>query len=410
MKLIRDLLDKQAPLFHKGGPLEKLYPIYEANDTLLFTPGEVTKGNTHVRDSLDLKRLMITVVIALVPCLLMALYNTGYQANNAISLGHAAPIEGWRTALYTLLFGSDFTPNFIHNVFHGALWFVPVILTTFVIGGHVEVLFAVLRKHEINEGFLVTGFLFPLTLPPTIPLWEVALGIIFGVVLAKEVFGGTGMNFLNVALTARAFLFFAYPAEISGDKVWIAANMLDGYSGATWLAAAASDGMTGLSAVSWWDAFVGLIPGSMGETSALAALLGALLLSLTGIGSWRIMLGVALGTAATVGLFNAVGSDTNPFFHVPFYWHYVLGGWAFGTVFMATDPVTASFTDKGRWVYGFGIGVMVSLVRVVNPAYPEGMMLAILFMNMFAPFIDYFVVQANIKRRQAGYGRLQAQG
>ena len=410
MKLIRDLLDKQAPLFHKGGPLEKLYPIYEANDTLLFTPGEVTKGSTHVRDSLDLKRLMITVVIALIPCLLMALYNTGYQANHAISAGHAMPIDGWRTDLYALLFGKDFAPNFIHNVFHGALWFLPVMLTTFVIGGHVEVLFAILRKHEINEGFLVTGFLFPLTLPPTIPLWEVALGIVFGVVLAKEVFGGTGMNFLNVALTARAFLFFAYPAEISGDKVWIAAEMVDGHSGATWLSAAAQSGMEGLSGVSWTDAFVGLIPGSMGETSALGALIGALILSLTGIGSWRIILGVALGTAATVGLFNAVGSTTNPFFNVPFYWHYVLGGWAFGAAFMATDPVTAAFTDKGRWVYGFGIGVMVSLVRVVNPAYPEGMMLAILFMNMFAPFIDYFVVQANIKRRLAGYGRLQAQG
>lgn len=410
MKLIRDLLDKQAPLFHKGGPLEKLYPIYEANDTLLFTPGEVTKGNTHVRDSLDLKRLMITVVIALIPCLLMALYNTGYQANHAISAGHAMPIDGWRTDLYMLLFGKDFAPNFIHNLFHGVLWFLPVMLTTFVIGGHVEVIFAILRKHEINEGFLVTGFLFPLTLPPTIPLWEVALGITFGVVLAKEVFGGTGMNFLNVALTARAFLFFAYPAEISGDKVWIAAEMVDGHSGATWLAAAAQSGLEGLSAVSWTDAFVGLIPGSMGETSALGALLGALLLSLTGIGSWRIMLGTALGTAATVTLFNLVGSTTNAFFEVPFYWHYVLGGWAFGAAFMATDPVTAAFTDKGRWVYGFGIGVMVSLVRVVNPAYPEGMMLAILFMNMFAPFIDHFVVQANIKRRQAGYGRLQAQG
>ncbi len=410
MKLIRDLLDKQAPLFHKGGPLEKLYPIYEANDTLLFTPGEVTKGNTHVRDSLDLKRLMITVVIALIPCLLMALYNTGYQANHAISAGHATPIDGWRTDLYMLLFGKDFAPNFIHNLFHGVLWFLPVMITTFVIGGHVEGIFAILRKHEINEGFLVTGFLFPLTLHPTIPLWEVALGITFGVVLAKEVFGGTGMNFLNVALTARAFLFFAYPAEISGDKVWVAAEMVDGHSGATWLAAAAQSGLDGLGAVSWTDAFVGLIPGSMGETSALGALLGALLLSLTGIGSWRIMLGTALGTAATITLFNLVGSTTNPFFEVPFYWHYVLGGWAFGAAFMATDPVTAAFTDKGRWVYGFGIGVMVSLVRVVNPAYPEGMMLAILFMNMFAPFIDHFVVQANIKRRQAGYGRLQAQG
>jgi len=410
MKFLRDNLDKQyETLFGPGKPLETLYPIYEANDTLLFTPGEVTKGNTHVRDSLDLKRLMITVVIALLPCLLMAFYNTGYQANLAIDAGHAAPIAGWRTDIYMLLFGNNFAPNLTHNVVHGLLWFLPIMITTFVIGGHVEVLFAILRKHEINEGFLVTGFLFPLTLPPTIPLWEVALGITFGVVIAKEVFGGTGMNFLNVALTARAFLFFAYPAEISGDKVWIAAEMLDGHSGATWLSAAAVQGSAAFADISWGQAFVGLIPGSMGETSALAALLGALLLSLTGIGSWRIMVGVALGTAATVLLFNQVGSETNPFFNVPFYWHYVLGGWAFGAAFMATDPVTAAFTDKGRWGYGFGIGVMVALVRVVNPAYPEGMMLAILFMNMFAPFIDHFVVQANIKRRQAGYGRLSAQ-
>jgi Na+-transporting NADH:ubiquinone oxidoreductase subunit B len=281
-------------------------------------------------------------------------------------------------------------------------------IATFVIGGHVEVIFAILRKHEINEGFLVTGFLFPLTLPPTIPLWQVALGITFGVVIAKEVFGGTGMNFLNVALTARAFLFFAYPAEISGDKVWIAAEMLDGHSGATWLSAAAAQGSAAFTDVTWWQAFVGLIPGSMGETSALAALLGALILSLTGIGSWRIMLGVMLGTTVVVSLFNAVGSESNAFFDVPFYWHFVLGGWAFGAAFMATDPVTAAFTDKGRWVYGFGIGVMVALVRVVNPAYPEGMMLAILFMNMFAPFIDHFVVQANIKRRQVAYGRLSS--
>lgn len=408
MKFIRDILDKQEPLFTKGGPLEKLYPIYEANDTLLFTPGDVTKGNTHVRDSLDLKRLMITVVVALLPCLLMALYNTGYQANLAIDAGHATPIAGWRTDLYMLIFGNDFAPNLIHNVAHGALWFLPIMIATFVIGGHVEVLFAILRKHEINEGFLVTGFLFPLTLPPTIPLWQVALGITFGVVIAKEVFGGTGMNFLNVALTARAFLFFAYPAEISGDKVWIAAEMLDGHSGATWLSAAATQGSAAFTDVTWWQAFVGLIPGSMGETSALAALLGALILSLTGIGSWRIMLGVALGTSAVVSLFNAVGSESNAFFDVPFYWHFVLGGWAFGAAFMATDPVTAAFTDKGRWVYGFGIGVMVALVRVVNPAYPEGMMLAILFMNMFAPFIDHFVVQANIKRRQVAYGRLSS--
>jgi Na+-transporting NADH:ubiquinone oxidoreductase subunit B len=404
MQLLRDFLDSQEKHFVKGGRFEKLYPFYEANDTLLYTPGEVTKGNTHVRDALDLKRMMITVVLALLPCVLMALYNTGYQANFAIHNGQAIALDNWRTDVYMLLFGSDFTPHFIHNMLHGALYFLPIFIMTFVIGGHVEVLFAILRGHEINEGFLVTGFLFPLTLPPTIPLWEVALGISFGVIIGKEVFGGTGMNVLNVALTARAFLFFAYPAEISGDTVWIAAEMTDGHSGATWLSQAALSGSEAFKDVSWWQAFSGIIPGSMGETSALAAVMGAGILLLTRIASWRTMVGVTLGTALTVLLFNQVDSDTNLFFNVPFYWHFVLGGWAFGMVFMATDPVTSSFTDQGKWIYGLGIGIMVALVRVVNPAYPEGMMLAILFMNMFAPFIDHFFVQANIKRRQASYG------
>lgn len=408
MQFLRDFLDAQEKHFTKGGRFEKLYPFYEANDTLLFTPGSVTKGKTHVRDSLDLKRLMITVVIALVPALLMALYNTGYQANSLISSGQADALAGWRTDVYMLVFGSDFTPNVIQSVFHGALYFLPIFIMTFLIGGHVEVGSALLRGHEINEGFLVTGFLFPLTLPPTIPLWQVAVGITFGVIFAKEVFGGTGMNVLNVALTARAFLFFAYPAQISGDSVWVAAELHNGVSGATWLSQAATGGSEALQGVSWFDAFIGFVPGSMGETSAFAALIGAGVLTLTGIGSWRTMVGVALGTTATVLLFNAVGSETNPFFNVPFYWHFVLGGWAFGMAFMATDPVTSAFTDQGKWIYGAGIGVMVALVRVVNPAYPEGMMLAILFMNMFAPFIDHFFVQANIKRRQAGYGRLPA--
>jgi Na+-transporting NADH:ubiquinone oxidoreductase subunit B len=407
MKLLRDFLDSQEHLFVNGGRFEKLYPFYEANDTLLYTPGEITHGNTHVRDALDLKRMMITVVIALLPCVLMAFYNTGYQANLAIDAGHAQPLANWRTDIYMLLFGSDFTPHFIHNMIHGALYFLPIFIMTFVIGGHVEVIFAILRGHEINEGFLVTGFLFPLTLPPTIPLWEVALGITFGVIIGKEVFGGTGMNVLNVALTARAFLFFAYPAEISGDTVWIAAEMTDGHSGATWLSQAATGGSAVFQDISWLQAFFGTVPGSMGETSAFAALLGAGVLTLTRIGSWRTMVGVTLGTALTVSLFNVIGSTTNPFFDVLFYWHFVLGGWVFGMVFMATDPVISSFTNQGKWIYGLGIGIMVALVRVVNPAYPEGMMLAILFMNMFAPFIDHFFVQANIKRRQAGYGRFQ---
>jgi Na+-transporting NADH:ubiquinone oxidoreductase subunit B len=408
MKILRDFLDSQEKHFVKGGRLEKLYPFYEANDTLLYTPGEVTKGKTHVRDSLDLKRLMITVVVALIPAVLMAVYNTGYQANSLIDSGAATHLPGWRSDVYMLLFGEDFSPNAIHCIVHGALYFLPIFIMTFVIGGHVEVASALIRGHEINEGFLVTGFLFPLTLPPTIPLWQVALGIIFGVIIAKEVFGGTGMNVLNVALTGRAFLFFAYPAQISGDSVWIAADMTNGTSGATWLSKAAADGSAALADASWFDAFLGFVPGSMGETSACAALFGMFILVLTGIGSWRTMLGVTLGTTLTVLLFTEVVGATadNKFFDVPFYWHFVLGGWAFGMVFMATDPVTSAFTDQGKWIYGAGIGIMVALVRVVNPAYPEGMMLAILFMNMFAPFIDHFFVQANIKRRQAGYGRI----
>jgi Na+-transporting NADH:ubiquinone oxidoreductase subunit B len=289
---------------------------------------------------------------------------------------------------------------------HGALYFIPVIAVTFAAGGAIEVLFAIIREHEVNEGFFVTGFLVPLTLPPTIPLWQVAVGTAFGVLIGKEVFGGTGMNILNPALTVRAFLFFAYPAEISGDKPWIAANFVgvDGFSGATWLSRAAVDGAAVLGDFGsplWWDAFLGFIPGSMGETSAALCLLGAVILVVSQIGSWRTMAGVTLATAATATLLNLVGSQTNAFFSVPFWWHFVLGGWAFGMVFMATDPVSSAFTDKGKWIYGAGIGVLVVLVRVVNPAYPEGMMLAILFMNMFAPFIDYFVVQANIKRRLA---------
>jgi Na+-transporting NADH:ubiquinone oxidoreductase subunit B len=400
--MIRKQLDKLAPLFEKGGKFEKLYPIYEATDTILFTPGEVTRSASHVRDGIDQKRMMFTVVIALIPCMLMAMYNTGYQSHLAISEG-AKPLDSWQTDLFLMLgLPSDDPSNWIANLIHGALYFLPVYAVTMAIGGHVEVAFAVLRKHEISEGFLVTGALLPLTLPPTIPLWQVALGITFGVIFAKEVFGGVGMNFLNPALTARAFLFFAYPAYMSGDSPWIAADFVgvDGFTGATWLAQAATDGQALLNA-DWWNSFVGLVPGSMGETSALACLIGAGVLILTGVGSWRTMVGVAAGTFVMSVVLNAIGSDTNPMFRIPFEWHLVLGGWAFGTVFMATDPVSSAFTDIGRFFYGIGIGVMVVLVRVVNPAYPEGMMLAILFMNMFAPLLDYFVVQSNIKRRLA---------
>ena len=409
MKFLRKLLDKQAPLFEKGGKLEKLYPFYEANDTLLFTPGEVTKGPTHVRDALDLKRMMVTVVVALLPCVLMAMYNTGLQSNLAISKG-AAALPNWQETVYHSWLGFAYDPtNIFANILHGAVYFIPVFVVTGVIGGHIEVATAIVRKHEVNEGFLVTWFLFPLTLPPTIPLWQVGLGIAFGVLVGKEVFGGTGMNVLNPALTGRAFLFFAYPGQISGDKVWAAAQTsADGVSGATHLANAfATPNYFADKAVGselWMDHFYGFTAGSMGETSALACLFGALVLIGTRIGSWKTMLGVVVGSFAMAAVLNAVGSDTNPMFSVPFTWHVVLGGWAFGMVFMATDPVSSAFTETGKLIYGFGIGVLVILVRVVNPAYPEGMMLAILFMNMFAPLIDHFFVQANIRRREARVG------
>ncbi len=391
-------------LFGKGGPLERLYPLHEANDTFLRTPGHVTRGPSHARDGIDLKRLMMTVVVALSGCMLMAMYNTGYQAHLAIEAG-AAPLDTWQTMVFQFIGLQFLSGSVLSCVVHGALYYLPIYITTLAVGGNIEAIFAIVRRHEINEGFLVTSALFPLVLPPTIPLWQVALGIAFGVIIGKEIFGGTGMNILNPALTARAFLFFAYPAQISGDRVWIAAETTpDGVSGATWLAQAAEGGVAVFaSGLSWWDAFIGLVPGSMGETSALFCLLGAGLLIASGIGSWRIMGGVVAGSFAITLLLNAIGSDTNPLFNVPFYWHVVLGGWAFGMVYMATDPVSAAHTNKGKYIYGFLIGVMAILIRVVNPAFPEGMMLAILFMNLFAAFIDYWVIQSNIKRRAVRY-------
>ena len=403
MRFLRALLDKQARLFEKGGKLEKLYPLYEANDTFLFTPGHVTAGASHVRDGLDVKRLMMTVVVALAGCVYMAIYNTGYQANLAIRAG-APVLDTWQSAAVVAL-GMSFDPDqWLACVIHGALYYLPVLGVTFAVGGAWEALFAIVRKHEINEGFLVTGMLFPLILPPTIPLWQVALGISFGVVIGKEIFGGTGMNVLNPALTARAFVFFAYPANMSGDTAWItAATTTDGVSGATWLALTALDGDQALTGLDWGEAFMGFVPGSMGETSALACLLGAAVLIITQVGSWRIMLSVALGTFVTAWFLNVVGSSTNPAFAISPAWHFVLGGWAFCTVFMATDPVSAPASDLGRYLYGFLIGALVVLIRVVNPAYPEGMMLSILFMNLFAPVLDYFVVRSNVKRRKARY-------
>lgn len=396
MKFLRNILDDQHSNFSKGGKLEKLYPLYEMIDTFIYTPGDVTKGKVHLRDSIDLKRTMVTVALALTPCVIMALYNTGFQANSALAGMDVTAASGWRGEFLSMLGLAIDPSNYISNTIHGLLYFLPIFLVTNIVGGFWEALFATVRKHEINEGFLVTGILFPLTLPATIPLWQVAIGITFGVVIAKEIFGGTGKNFLNVALTARAFLFFAYPAQISGDAVWIAA---DGFTGATALSQAASGGLAAITS-SWNEAFLGMIPGSMGETSALACLLGAGFLLYTGVASWRIMLSLLVTAGAFALMLNLIGSDTNPMFALPAHWHFVLGGFAFGLVFMATDPVSGAMTFKGQYFYGALIGLMVILVRVINPAFPEGMMLAILFANCFAPLIDWFVVDGDIKKRE----------
>ena len=399
MKWLRDIHDQVDPLFQKGGKFEKFFAIWEVHDTAMFTPGTVTRGAPHVRDGMDLKRMMITVVVALLPILLWTQYNTGYQALRAIARG-AAPLDDVQMMLWQFV-GLPFSyENPLLCVLFGAFYFLPIFAITFAAGGLVEIGSAMIRGHEVNEGFLVSGFLLPLTLPPTIPLWMVFLGMVFGLVFAKEVFGGTGMNFLNPALVARAFLFFAYPAYMSGDAPWIAADFVnvDNFSGATLLAqAAVSSGA--LEAASFGKAFFGLIPGSMGETSAFLCLVGLAILLVTRVAAWQTVSGVVIGTVLLSALLNAVGSGSNPMFAIPFWWHMVLGGWAFGMVFMATDPVSSAFTAQGKLYYGLGIGAFVVLIRVVNPAYPEGMMLAILFMNMFAPLIDHFIVQANIKRR-----------
>jgi len=402
MSALRRLLDRMGSSFGKGGKLEKLHALYDAGDTFLYTPAYTTSGGPHVRDGLDQKRMMMIVVIALLPCIAMAMFNTGYQAFLTVEQGGKL-LDTWQASAYNALGLKVSSASVVACMVYGALHFLPILVVTYTVGGMLEVLFAVVRGHEVNEGLLVTGMLIPLTLPATIPLWQVGLGTAFGIVIGKEIFGGTGMNFLNPALVARAFLFFAYPAQISGN-IWVAATPADGRSGATWLSSFA-EGAGPLPGVSYLDAFLGLIPGSMGETSALAILLGAALLLLTRIGSWRTMFGVVVGTAVTAFALSSIGSTTNPMLNLPWYWHFVVGGWAFGTVFMATDPVSSAFTPNGKLVYGFFIGLLCVLIRCVNPAYPEGMMLAILFMNMFAPLIDHSVVRANIKRRAARYVR-----
>ena len=413
MDPLRSTLDKLHPAFTEGS-LKRLYPIYEALDTFLYTPGEVTSGSTQVRDALDLKRMMSTVVVALGPVILWAMWNTGYQANKYIATVPNAELHGWQGQIWTDVFG--FTAgqqSLVGNFLLGGLFLIPIYLVVNMAGGACEALFSMVRKHEINEGFLVTGWLFPLSCPPTVPLWQVAVGIMFAVIVAKEVFGGTGKNFLNIALTARAFCYFAYTSQWGVNGIWTAA---DGVSAPTPLDSWANpaDGMTGLAYTvasvggegatqlsTWLQCFFGLIPGSLGETSAFAALLGAGILVAAGIANWRIMLSIILGVIAGALMFNAIGSDTNPMFQMPFYWHLAIGGLAFGLVFMATDPVSSTMTMTGHWVYGLLIGFMTVAIRVANPGYPEGIMLAILFGNVFAPVIDYFVVQRNIKRRLA---------
>lgn len=397
---LRSFFDSIEPNFEKGGRYEKYYPIYEMIETILYTGKSVTKAAPHARSFVDMKRIMTYVVISTIPCILWAFYNTGLQTNIGLAeLGDASHV-GWRIFVIKML-GISLNPDSIlANMFHGMLYFMPIYLVTLVAGGICEVLFATVRGHEVNEGFLVSSMLFALTMPASAPLWQVALGIAFGVVIGKEVFGGTGKNFLNPALTGRAFLYFAYPANMSGDAIW---TPVDGFSGATALGLSAARGVESLAieGITWWDAFYGTIQGSLGETSTLACFVGLAFLLITKIANYRMVVGCLAGMIGFSLLLNWIGSDSNPMFAMPWHWHLVLGSYAFGLCFMVTEPVSASHTNVGRYFYGALVGFMVVMIRVLNPAFPEGMMLAILFANMFAPLIDYFVVQANIKRRIA---------
>ena len=393
MKWLRDILDKIAPTFKADGKLEKLYPIFEATDTILFSTDERTHSGPHIRDSVDVKRVMILVVIALIPCYIFGAMNVGYQM--AMALGQS--------------------PTMLENLLNGAMKILPIIAVAFASGAFWELLFAVVRRHPVSEGFLVTCALIPLVMPPTIPLWQVAVATTFGIVIGKEIFGGVGMNIFNPALVARAFLFFTYPGRISGDKVWVSGP--DGYSGATALAVPAAelsqDAVTLLDSVtqfdfSWINLFMGWIPGSIGETSTLWIMVGAAFLALTGIASWRVMVGAILGLIGMAALTNfmaEITGSTNTMLTLPAHYHLVMGGFAFGVAFMATEPVTGAHTDKGRWIYGIFIGGLTVIIRSINPAYPEGAMLAILLMNAFASLIDYFVIQGNIKRRMVRYAQ-----
>jgi Na+-transporting NADH:ubiquinone oxidoreductase subunit B len=377
---LRQLVDKVKPHFQKGGKLEKLHSTFDAFESFLFVPDHVTLKGAHIRDSIDLKRTMTVVIIALLPALVFGIFNTGFQ--HFLSIGQAVPFFSFE------------------GFWFGFLKVFPIIVVSYVTGLGIEFIFAQIKGHEVNEGFLVSGMLIPLIMPVDVPLWMVALSTAFAVVFGKEVFGGTGMNVFNPALLSRVFLFFAYPAYMTGDRIWVAGltksqGAVDGFSGATPLAEAAAGHIDKMP--NFMDMFLGLIPGSIGETSALAILIGAVILVVTGIGSWKIIVSVIAGGLVMGGILNLWGA--NPYMEVPFYYHLVMGGFAFGAVFMATDPVTGAQTETGKWIYGFLIGLMSVLIRVVNPAYPEGVMLAILLMNVFAPLIDHFVLQSNIKRR-----------
>lgn len=386
MKALRNLVDSIRPTFAKDGKLGKFHYVFDGLETFLFTPGHATLKGAHIRDSIDLKRTMSIVITAMIPCLLFGMWNVGHQ--HYLALGEF------------LGMGDGFWDKFIF----GAIKVLPIVVVSYGVGLGIEFLFSSIKGHAIQEGYLVSGMLIPLVMPVDTPLWMVAFGAAFAVVIGKEVFGGTGMNIVNVALTARAFLFFAYPTMMSGDKVWVNTSVepgqavVDGFSGATSLGYAATGHVDKIVSIS--DSFWGIEAGSIGETSVFACLLGALVLLITGIGSWRIMLSVLLGGLAMSGIFNLVGPGlNNEYMQIPMLHQLMLGSFFFGLVFMATDPVTASQTNTGKWIYGFLIGFMAILIRVVNPAYPEGMMLAILFMNVMAPLIDHYVVQANIKRR-----------
>lgn len=364
------------PKFEEGGKLHAFHSLFDAMDTFFYTPEQTTVSGCHIRDAVDNKRTMFTVVIALIPALLFGMYNIGYQ--HYLSLGQV----------------SCYCDNFWDNLGYGFLKILPMLLVSYIVGLGIECIFAQIRKHEVSEGYFVTGMLIPLICPPDVPLWQLAIAVAFAVIIGKEVFGGTGYNFLNPALVARAFLFFSYPSQMSGDTVWIA-EQGDAISGATPLGEMLAGGVAPQASV--LDMFLGFIPGSVGETSVIAILIGAVILLVTGIASWRIMLSIFAGGAAMGLVFNMIGA--NPYMEMPFYYHFLIGGFMFGAVFMATDPVTAAQTNIGKYIYGALIGIMAVLIRVLNPAYPEGMMLSILLLNVFAPLIDYYVVDANIRRR-----------